>query len=99
MNEQSSLHQPTGNLLVPQPLSESERLNQWLYQLIRQCLKGKVLEIGSGKGNLSSLFVQDGVSLRISDPDRSNCAFLQKWFDGNPTIKGVHQLDIATPTF
>jgi len=99
MNEQSPRPQQVGDLPIPQAVSESERLNQWLYQLIRPALKGKVLEIGSGKGSLSSLFVQEGFALRISDPDRSNCAFLQKRFSGEPTIKGIHQLDIATPTF
>jgi SAM-dependent methyltransferase len=99
MNEQSSLHRPIGDLPISQLLSESQRLNQWLYQLIRKCLKGKVLEIGSGQGTLSSLFVQDGFALRISDPDRSNCAFLQEKFNGEPMIKGVHQLDLAIPTF
>jgi len=99
MNEQSSVHQPMEGLPFPKQLTESERFHQWLYQLIRPALKGKVLEVGSGIGNLSSMLVQDGFALRISDPDKLNCELLQKKFSGVPAIKGVHQLDISIPAF
>lgn len=93
MNEHTEGHS------IPSPIAETGSLTQWLYQLIRPALKGKVLEIGSGRGTLSSLFVQDGFALRISDPDKFNCELLKNRFSGEPLIKGVHQLDLTTSTF
>ena len=99
MNEQSSVHHPPGDLPIPKQLSESEGFHQWLYQLIRPALKGKVLEVGSAMGNICSLLIQDGFALRISDPDRLNCEHLLKRFNEEPAIKGILHLDTSNPAF
>src|ERR1700743_522182 len=87
----------------PQSLIDAGLFYQWLYQRIRTALKGKVLEIGSGAGNISALFVQDEYPLRISDPHSRNCDLLQKKFEGEPVakaiIKGIHQIDLSNPAF
>ena len=78
---------------------ESMPPDQWIFQQIRPAMKQKVLDTGSGDGNLASFFVQDGFALRISDPDSHHCQLLQKRFEGEPMIKGVHQLDLADRDF
>lgn len=81
------------------PLYEALQLNQSMYSVNRPALKGKVLEIVSGEGNISTFFVQDNFALRISDPMSQNCDSLLKKFDGHPLIKGVHCIDLARPEF
>jgi hypothetical protein len=99
MNEQSSLDKQAVDPGIPQLLSESEQLYRWLYKFIRPYLKGKVLEIESGWGSISRLFVQDGFALRISDPNIGSYEYLQNKFKGEPMIKGIHQLNLSNPMF
>ena len=82
-----------------QSLIDAGQLNQWMVQLIRPYLKGNVLEIWSGEGDISTLFVQNGQSLRISDPHRANCATLKQKFEGESLIKGVHRVNLYDPEF
>lgn len=99
MNEGSLLTQEDESHSDLPLISETGQLYQWIYQMIRPYMKGKILEIGSKNGDISELFVSDRLALRISDPDNLNCQALQKRFAEEPMIKGVHQLDLADPAF
>ena len=78
-------------------LSECEALNSWMYQTIRPYVKGNVLEIGSGIGNISEQFVKDGYPIYLSDYSPAYCRSLRRRFAAEPLVKDVITLDLADP--
>ncbi len=86
-------------LTTLQHLSEAKRLNQWMFNTIRPYVKGNVLEIGSGIGNISSVFVQAGIPLSVSDLSPHYCQMLKRNFDNEPMVRGVYQIDLAHGSF
>jgi 2-polyprenyl-3-methyl-5-hydroxy-6-metoxy-1,4-benzoquinol methylase len=80
-------------------LSAAGRLNDWMFESIRPYVKGRILETGSGIGNISSCFVQHGIPLAVSDYSQHYRDFLAQKFAGEPLITGVFQLDLAENTF
>jgi hypothetical protein len=82
-----------------QSLIDAGQLNQWIVQLISPYIKGKVLEIWGGEGNMSALLVQNRLPLRISDPHRHNCELLQKRFESEAIIKRIHRINLYDPEF
>jgi 16S rRNA A1518/A1519 N6-dimethyltransferase RsmA/KsgA/DIM1 with predicted DNA glycosylase/AP lyase activity len=53
-------------------LQESRRYNQWIYSLLEPYLSGVVLDIGSGLGDIASLFVRPQVEeVILSDCDEN----------------------------
>ncbi len=86
-------------LTTLQHLSEAKRLNQWMFDTIRPFVKGNVLEIGSGIGNISSYFVQAGIPITLTDLDTHYCRLLTKNFEREPMVRGVYQLDLAHQNF
>lgn len=86
-------------LTTLQHLSEAKRLNQWMFETIRPYVKGEVLEIGSGIGNISSFFVEAGIPITLSDLDLHYCSLLEKNFENENKVKGIYQLDLANSSF
>ncbi len=70
-----------------------------MFDTIRPFVKGSVLEIGSGIGNISSLFVQNGIPITLSDLEPQYCQKLQYHFDRDPMVRGIHQVDLAHSDF
>jgi SAM-dependent methyltransferase len=99
MDEESSLNQEAPVLSVDQPPTSSGSLDQWLFQLISRFVQGKVLELGSGNGNISALFSVNGIALRISDPNEQKYELLRERFEVDPMIKRIHQIDLANERF
>ena len=53
-------------------IQDAHRYNQWIYSIIEPYLSGVVLDIGSGLGDIASLFVGSGVErVILSDCDES----------------------------
>lgn len=48
-------------------IAEAPAFNQWMFDTIRPFLSGKVFEFGSGIGNISSLALNSGLELTVSD--------------------------------
>ena len=48
-------------------MSLANRLNHWMYSQIKPFVKGKILEIGSGIGNISQYFIEDNTNIELSD--------------------------------
>ncbi|NNF01946.1 MAG: methyltransferase [Bacteroidia bacterium] len=60
---------------------------------------GTLLEIGSGIGNISSLFIQNGYEISLSDIRTHYCEALEKRFQSKSELKGVHNIDLVDPDF
>ena len=48
-------------------MSKGTRLNYWIYSQIKPYINGKILEIGSGIGNISRHFVENGEEIYLYD--------------------------------
>ncbi|MFH0791561.1 MAG: class I SAM-dependent methyltransferase [Candidatus Omnitrophota bacterium] len=69
----------SGLVQVLNIIQESRRYNKWIYSLLQPYLSGVILDIGSGLGDIASLFVQPQVKEVIfSDGDKSLVAGLKQ---------------------
>jgi 2-polyprenyl-3-methyl-5-hydroxy-6-metoxy-1,4-benzoquinol methylase len=80
-------------------ISAAPRFNKWMYQTISRNLSGRILEIGSGIGNISNQFVEDGRSIFLTDIRENYCAYLQRKLGPASPVLGVAQMDIVDPDF
>lgn len=80
-------------------IAQANRFNEWMYETIKPFCKGRILEIGSGIGNISSFFIRDGQSIMLSDIRPAYCNYLRKHFSGKPGCEGVTNLDLVHPQF
>ena len=80
-------------------MAAAPRLNQWMYQTISSKLKGNVLEIGSGLGNLSACFLDDQRPLYLTDLRDNYLTYLKDQFHGNDHVLGIGQMDLVHPDF
>ncbi len=80
-------------------MAAAPRLNQWMYDTIKKNMTGKVLEIGSGIGNLSACFLEDGRQLYLTDIRDNYLAYLKNQFQENQSVSGIRKLDLVHPDF
>lgn len=80
-------------------LSIADRLNDWMFDSIRPYVKGRILEIGSGIGNISSVFINHGIPLCVSDYSDHYCSLLDQKFVNEPLVGGVFQIDLTDIDF
>lgn len=80
-------------------MAEAKRFNRWMYETIRPFCKGHVLEVGSGIGNISKLFLEDGFRITTSDlrPEYLN---LQRSRLGQyPNLASIVSINLIAPHF
>lgn len=80
-------------------VAKAENFNRWMYEQVRPYLDGEILEIGSGIGNISSYFLEDGSSMTLSDIRENYCQRLESKFTGHKGLKGVLRMDLVDPLF
>ena len=80
-------------------ISKADRFNSWMYETIRPFLKGEVLEIGSGIGNISRLLVDDGFHVTLSDFDPAYCLRLKERFAAKPNVSEIISIDLQHKQF
>lgn len=73
--------------------------NHWLYSRFSHLLKGNILEIGSGIGNLSQIVLDEGHRLTLSDYNPAYCEALKQKFANHPQADDILQIDLADPDF
>ena len=76
-------------------ISEAKQFNRWMYEIIKPHCKGKILEIGSGIGNISEFFIEDGAEISLSDIETSYFPLLKEKFSEKKNLKGIHLLDLS----
>lgn len=69
--------------------------NGWMFGRIKRFCTGKILEIGSGIGNLSSHLLRDFRDVSLSDIMPGYLETLAGKFDGNAHLKGIYMLDLG----
>jgi len=80
-------------------IADAPRFNRWMYETIRPWCDGDILEIGSGIGNISAFFLQDGSSLHLSDIREVYCQRLSEKFSNFPNLSGIDIIDVAAHDF
>jgi SAM-dependent methyltransferase len=80
-------------------IAKASRFNKWMYTEIKPFLKGNVLEIGSGIGNISRFIIEDGFIVSLSDYNPAYCSILTRNFSRYPNVKAIHAIDLLQPDF
>jgi 2-polyprenyl-3-methyl-5-hydroxy-6-metoxy-1,4-benzoquinol methylase len=80
-------------------ISEAETFNNWMYSVISPALKGKILEIGSGIGNISDFLIKDKDNVTLSDLRSEYCEYLSTHFKDSKSLVSVEQIDLSDNDF
>ncbi|MBN8860189.1 MAG: class I SAM-dependent methyltransferase [Sphingobacteriales bacterium] len=80
-------------------ISKAEQFNQWLYTEIRPFLSGKILEIGSGLGNISKFVIRDNYNITLSDYNEDYYYYLKKKYQSDPNVADILQIDLLHHSF
>lgn len=78
-----------------QAIAQADRFNAWMYDQVRPYAKGKILEIGSGIGNLSQFFISDGYDITLSDVRVQYTEQLSRKYPGMQVL----EMDLVHPFF
>lgn len=80
-------------------ISRMEYFNKWMYNQIKPFLHGKVLEIGSGWGNISKFAFEDKKDLTISDYSPEYISRLKETFKDLIPVSKILTINIDHPEF
>jgi 2-polyprenyl-3-methyl-5-hydroxy-6-metoxy-1,4-benzoquinol methylase len=76
-------------------ISAADKFNLWMYESINKYCSDKILEIGSGIGNISKFYVSNNYNIVLSDIRLQYRQFLNSAFPGHQVLN----LDIVHPEF
>ena len=80
-------------------ISRADRFNAWMYHTISPFCSGRVLEIGSGIGNISAFFLNNGHRITLSDLRPNYRERLNEKYSAFKNLESVIQLDLVDPVF
>jgi SAM-dependent methyltransferase len=82
-----------------QVIAKANRFNEWIYNTIHPFLKGEILEIGSGIGNISRYAIRNGMNITLSDINPEYQQALIKEFTDHDNVRDILSLDLQHPSF
>ncbi len=80
-------------------MSLAPAFNKWMYSAISPYAKGEILEIGSGLGNISKPFLQNGSSITLSDINDYYIQHLKTKFPQLQSGKTLLSIDLQKDNF
>lgn len=80
-------------------IAKADRFNRWMFEQIKDHLKGEILEIGSGIGNISKLVIESEHFITLSDYSKEYCEMLKENFSANKNVRDIIQIDLLHPDF
>ena len=80
-------------------IGKADRFNNWMYQSIKPWCRGRILEIGSGAGNISKYFLNDNFKIRLTDIRENYCEKLSEKFCDYPNLSGIEKMNLVDPDF
>jgi SAM-dependent methyltransferase len=80
-------------------ISGADRFNEWVFDTVKPYSNGRILEIGSGTGNISGFFLRDGYKVTLSDLSQPFCEKLRHEFSDNINLENVVNLDLVESEF
>ena len=99
MNLNTSASRDPVGLHTLEVIAKADRFNRWMFDQFKDQLRGEILEIGSGIGNISQMVVDKGYSVTLSDYNEKYCDFLKTKFSRNENVKGILNIDLVDPNF
>ncbi|TAL51508.1 MAG: class I SAM-dependent methyltransferase [Chitinophagaceae bacterium] len=99
MNDTSNSASDPAGLHTLQVISKATSFNSWMFDQFRSFLKGEVLEIGSGIGNISQLAMDEGFSITLSDYNTEYTCLLNEKFKHADNVKDILSIDLLHPGF
>ena len=79
-------------------LAELDRYNHWIYEHISNALGRRVLEVGSGTGNITQFLCAEGREVTATDVVPNYCNELKRLFGDNPNVRiGKFDLTAKAP--
>jgi 2-polyprenyl-3-methyl-5-hydroxy-6-metoxy-1,4-benzoquinol methylase len=98
MSESTSAKDLVG-LHTLEVIAKADRFNQWMYGQFKHQLKGEILEIGSGIGNISQLVIEEGHTITLSDYNEEYCENLKRKFSQLSNVREVISIDLLDQNF
>ncbi|MFM2267581.1 MAG: hypothetical protein RL757_1022 [Bacteroidota bacterium] len=80
-------------------IANAHQFNEWMYRVTGKNLEGRILEIGSGIGNISQFYLKNDRKLLLSDIRDNYCDHLRQQFAHAPTCLGVRNIDLVHENF
>ncbi len=77
-------------------IKELASYNEWIYNNIKKHVRGKVLEIGCGIGNITDYLIKDAVNVTATDIDDSYIKYAKKKYLKSRKVK-IIKMDIMKP--
>jgi 2-polyprenyl-3-methyl-5-hydroxy-6-metoxy-1,4-benzoquinol methylase len=77
----------------------ANHFNHWMYNSIKPFCKGKILEIGSGVGNISDFFLKDNASILLTDIREGYCNSLRNKFSDSSSLLGIETMNLIDADF
>ncbi len=95
----TSEHSDPAGFKTLEIFSSTPAINTWLFEKINSGVQGRILEIGSGIGNISGMLLKDYSDVTLSDLRPEYCRILEQKFNNHPHLRGIYVLDLALPDF
>lgn len=76
------------NTLTLSLLEKAIAYHQWIYKKIRPCLRGNILEVGCGIGNLTGFLLNHGKVI-VSDINEGYLRMVEDKYRHHPNLKGA----------
>lgn len=76
-------------------ISNAKNFNFWMFGHVYPHMKGRILEVGSGIGNISEFFIHEKANITLSDIRENYCGALSRKF----ATQTVLQMDLVDPEF
>lgn len=80
-------------------IEKADKFNFWMYETIKPYCKGKILEIGSGIGNISQFFIKEKYNITLSDIRDNYCEILRNKFKTHQNGIEVINVDLVDQDF
>jgi len=80
-------------------IADADKFNRWMYETIKPFCRSNVFEIGSGIGNISRFFLNDGYKIQLTDLRKEYCENLNRKLASEPNVIGVERMDIVDENF
>lgn len=81
-------------LITLNVIEKADYFNEWMYNTISPNCNGKILEIGSGIGNISQFFIKENKDIILSDLRDNYCEILKEKYTNQ-----VLKIDLVHPNF
>ena len=99
MSEHISVTEDPVGLHTLEVIAKADRFNKWMYDQFKHQLKGEILEIGSGIGNISRLVISEGHCITLSDYNEEYCEILKNEFSATKNVREILSIDLLHPDF